>query len=169
MRQKFEIALAAYAEGGTIKSALKSAGMCSGDFYKFLAANPQDKARYYTVQEARADMMVDEAYELSTDSEIDPRRARVQSEIRLKIAATYDRARFGDRVDVNVRGQVDMVAAIADARARINRPATDPARIIEAQCVDVAAPLAIGASATVSDAIGDFAPVADSDRQTIFD
>lgn len=140
MREKFELVLARYAEGGTLLSALKAAQFRHADFYKFLADNPSDKARYYTVQESRADMMVDEAYEISTDDTKDHRRARVQAEIRLKIAATYDRARFGERVDVNVRGQVDMVAALAEAKARVLRPPRDPAQIIDAEYAVIAAP-----------------------------
>lgn len=169
MREKFEIALAAYAEGGTVKSALKSAGIASGDFYKYMASNPQDKARYYAVQEARADMMMDEAYALSTDDEKDPRRARVQAEIRMKIAATYDRARFGDRVDVNVRGQVDMIAALADARARVTRPTTDPAPVIAADYVEITDAFTIGAPATASDASGDMVPMKQAQSPNIFD
>lgn len=168
MREKFELVLARYAEGGTLKTAMREARTNPAAFYAFLAANPSDKTRYYTVQEARADMMFDECYELSTDAEIDPRRMRAAADIRMKIGAAYHRERFGERVDVNVSGQVDMVAALAEAKARILRPLCDPAQIVDAEYTAIPAPNAFEASDMQSDARGEPGAVGEFPAPDIF-
>lgn len=145
-----EAALAAYAEGGTLKTAVKGAGLCQADFYGFLRNRPDVKSRYYAIQQDRADMMIDEAYEISTDDEIDPRRARVQAETRIKIAGKFDRARFGEHVDVNHTATIDLGAALAAAKSRVALPQRDLATLPSQQVIDVTPLPAMGATDTQS-------------------
>lgn len=133
MRDKVLAAIAMYAEGGSIGQHLDSLNMRRGDFYAFKRKNPDIHSLYLEVQEARADMMVDEAYLLGTDKELNPQVARVQAEIRLKIAAAFDRRRFGDRVAVDTEVKVSLLEAITMARTRALRPPCDPANIIDVE------------------------------------
>lgn len=119
-----------YAEGGTVKEHLNTHNIKHGHFYAYLRANPEVKSTYHDIQESRADMMVDETYGLDCS---DPRAARVKADIRLKIAALYDRRRFGDRIDLNVTGQVDITGALTEAQTRSLRPMRDLANVSDAQ------------------------------------
>jgi hypothetical protein len=125
-------ALEQYAEGGTIGEHLDQLNMRRGDFYAYLRANPAIKNAYHDIQAARADMMVDETYGLDC---ADPRSARVKAEIRLKIAALYDRPRFGDRVALDVQ-TVDLTGALAEARTRTLRPPCDLVNVSDAQVIE---------------------------------
>ena len=137
MRDKVLAALAVYNEGGTIGAALDAQNLRRGDFYKFKAENPDIEDLYVRVQQARADMMIDEAYSLSTADMPDPRAARVKADIRIKIAGLYDRARFGDKVTLEHDAGPNVLAAIAAAKDRIARPLRDLGNVIEAQHVEV--------------------------------
>ena len=87
-------------------------------FYTFLDDNPEIMAKHQAIKRHRADMMVDEALEIGTDNTVDPRRARVQIDSRLKIASYYDRQQYGERIDLNVHNHVDLIEAIAEADGR---------------------------------------------------
>ncbi len=97
-------------------------------FYRALRENPDLKQAYHDVQAGRADMMYDEAYAISTDANLDPRHARVASDIRMKMAAAFDRQRFGERIDMTLSGHVDLTAALLEAR---NRASLQPPRDLE--------------------------------------
>lgn len=43
---------------------------------------------------------------------------------------------YGDRIDVNVSGHIDIGSALEEAKARVMRPMRDLPRIIDAQVVD---------------------------------
>lgn len=139
IRDKVLEAFNKYAEGGTIGRALDDLGLCRRDFYRALRQEPSLQEEYLSIQKGRADMMVDEAYAISTDSVADPKRARVQADIRLKIAGNYDRARFGEKVDINMNGQVDITAALLEARNRTGRPAGDLIAAPITQAIEVQA------------------------------
>lgn len=141
-----------YAEGGTIAAAIDAhPHLKRGDFYLALRRNPDLKRLYHEVQTARADMMVDEAYQLSTDNSKNPQLARVQAEIRLKIAAFFDRPRFGDNLALQVEQTVSVAGALQAARARSLRPPTDRSAIKDAQVTDVAALPSPGSTDTQSE------------------
>jgi hypothetical protein len=125
IRDKILNALTQFAEGMTIRRAIGEQKISNLQFYQGLEAHPDLKVLYHQIQEYRADAMVDEAYELSTDENITPQQARERSQIRLKIAGLYDRKRFGERVDLSVSGQVDITAALLEARNRTGRPGSD--------------------------------------------
>ncbi|MBS4046558.1 MAG: hypothetical protein KG075_09480 [Alphaproteobacteria bacterium] len=128
-----------YAEGGTIKRAVGEQKISNLQFYQGLDAHQDLKALYYQIQAYRADMMADEAYELSTDTSITPQQARERASIRLKIAGLYDRSRFGEKVDITMTGQVDITAALLEARNRSGRPVSDLVSTAVPQVLDVLA------------------------------
>lgn len=140
MRERVEACLATYAEGGSIDGARKMHGLSGTDFYGALRQYPELRAKYHDIQADRADMMIDEAYQHGSNPELHPGTARVMVETRVKIAALYDRRRFGERVDINVTQVPDIAGALADARARLAlRHARDPLDISDAQVVEPAA------------------------------
>lgn len=135
-RQAFEI----YSEGGTIVAALQKVRMKHRDFYAALRRDPELKREYLEIQEARADMMADENYALASADKIDdPRSARVQAEVRFKLAGFYDRRRFGERVQVEMEAGPSLTAALAAARGRLALPASNLAAGALSQPIDVEA------------------------------
>lgn len=113
-----------------IRTALNLKGR---DFYQLLREEPALKERYYSIQQDRADMMFDEAYQIGTDNDKDPRIARVQADIRMKIGAAYDRKRFGEKIGVELDAGPNLVEALQAARKRIALPLCDPAPTLEAE------------------------------------
>lgn len=128
MRDKVLAVLETYSAGGTLKAALKAHALHPHSFYTFLDDNPEIMAKHQAIKRHRADMMVDEAYEIGTDENAEPRRARVQIDSRIKIAGFYDRQQFGEKIDLTVHNHVDLSAALLEAR---NRALPQPLRNLE--------------------------------------
>ncbi len=142
MRDKVLKVFEIYAEGGSVGMALDSVGLMRGSFYKHLRENPEIRQIYEDIQRSKADMIVDEAYEISLDKSANPRLARVQAEIRLKIAAAYDRKKFGDKLAVEHDAGPNLAAAIAEAKGRALLPPRDPGQITDAEYTEIPAPKA---------------------------
>lgn len=126
MRNRVLAFFAVYAEGGTAREARDACGITGTDFYKTLRQNPDLDELYREIQRNRADMMVDEAYALSTDTSILPQAARERSAIRVKIAGLYDRKRFGDKIAVEVETGPSLTLAIEAARRRADAALQPP-------------------------------------------
>jgi peptide deformylase len=141
MRDKVLKMFETYAEGGSLGLALDKIGLSRMAFYKAMRDDPSLKSLYYDIQASRADMMYDESYKISEDvltvEGTDPRSARVAADIRMRIAAAFDRDRFGDNVKVTHAGQVDISGALLEARNRSLRPARDLPTISDAQYVEL--------------------------------
>jgi hypothetical protein len=116
---------------------MKAVGMDFNVFYKTLRQEPDLKALYHEIQEARADMMVDECYKLGTDKEADPKRARVSAEILLKIAGKYDAKRFGEKMNIELGGTVSIQEALSEAAARVLPPQRDLKEITDAEYTEI--------------------------------
>lgn len=152
MSQAASQAIEIYAEGGSIHDARNAAGISGRDFYAALRADPQLQQRYYDTQTQRADMMVDEAYQISGDNEKPPGVARVQAEIKLKIAAAFDRKRFGEKVDMTIDQTLSVAGALEAAKARSLRPRRDLASIPDGEVTEIAQLLPPQATDKKSDA-----------------
>ena len=127
-----------YSEGGSINAAIDAFNMKHSDFYRIKRENPDLQALYLEIQKARADMMYDEAYGISEDVmnpelKTDPRNARVAADIRMKIAAAFDRDRFGDNVKVNIAGTIDLTGALIEAKQRASLPGRNLDTITDAE------------------------------------
>jgi hypothetical protein len=146
MRDKVLKLFETYAEGGSLGHALDKIGLSRMAFYKALRDDPSLKTLYYDIQASRADMMYDESYKISEDvltvEGTDPRSARVAADIRMKIAAAFDRDRFGDNVKVTHAGQIDISGALLEAKNRSLRPARDLQTISDAQYIELPSLLA---------------------------
>lgn len=136
MREKLLEVLKIYREGGTRRNAQKVAGMGTHDFYDTLRANPDLEELYYTIQKDKADDLVDEALEVSMDDVAEPKRARVQIDGKMKIAAVYDRKRFGQQVDLTLDQRISIAAPLAAAKARL-RPLRDLGRATDAEVIEI--------------------------------
>lgn len=133
LRNKVLAFFAIYAEGGTAKDAREQCSLTGTDFYKTLRQDAELETLYREIQRNRADMMVDEAYALSTDTTILPQAARERSAIRVKIAGLYDRKRYGDKIQLEVDTGPSLTAAIDAARRRALQPPCDLAEPLEVE------------------------------------
>ena len=151
------------AEGGSVAPAIDSTGLKRGLFYKFLRENPDLQQLYYEIQRSKADAIVDEAYQISMNDKADPRLARVQAEIRLKIAATYDRQRFGDKIAVEHDAGPNLMEALEAAKSRALLPPRDPGKVTDAEYTEIPAPKAAEPSDKQSEVSPDKAEPGDVD------
>lgn len=146
MRNKVLRAFELYSEGGSIGKHLDTVGLSRRDFYRTKRNDHELSAIYLEIQEARADMMVDEAYELGSDTSLDPRAMRAMVEVRVKIAGMFDRKRFGDKIAVEHEIRPNLVAAIESGRSRAALPSRDLHPIIDVQAIDITPMLASSAT-----------------------
>lgn len=132
MKSKVRQALAIYQEGGTVKQACGQIGISWVTFYAAMNSDPALEAEYRGVQKNRADMYVDEAYFILTDTGTEPKRVRAVVDGLVKLAGLYDRSRFGERVQVDVNHQLDFAGAFARVRERL-QPLRDLGVITDAK------------------------------------
>lgn len=136
MREKVLAVLAQYAEGGTLKAALKAQRVHNKDFYTLLRDDADVRQKYDFIKEYRGDIYEDEIYETATDKRADPRRARVKIDGLRTLAGFANPARYGTQ-RVEVTGQIDLTAALTDAQRSLLRPGCDLDAIPYTDCTDI--------------------------------
>lgn len=134
-RERVIRTLELFAEGGSVQDHMKACGVNSRTFYGIVYKDNELDALYKEMKRGRADMNIDECYKISMNQELDSKRARVQAEILMKLAAFYDRPQYGEKVDVTVDQRVSVSAALSAARARALKPVRDLAGVIDAEIV----------------------------------
>ena len=129
--------LARLAAGELIKDALAANGL-SSDMLRECKADPVRRAEWDEAREQSADAFMDQALEMANNSHADPAHARVKIDT-LKWAARIRNPRhYSDKVQVDVRHDVDLTQIISAAQARL--AAASAGRIIEGQVLRAALP-----------------------------
>lgn len=123
---------ARYAKGEKIIDIFAALGIKSGDFYELKSRCPELATKYDAAREARTELLMDETITIS-DEDKDSSRARNRIQARQFLASKLNRKTFGEQVDVNVSGQIDLRAALSEARARVFRPQRDLEQVIDAE------------------------------------
>ena len=121
--------------GSTLKNALATRDMTAQAFARILHGDKSAAAAYARAAELRADLLADEIISIA-DGDEDPAKVRNQIQARQWLASKLNAKRYGDRIDLNVTQTVDIGATLAEARARLVRPARDQLDVIDAQVVD---------------------------------
>lgn len=128
--QQIDFILEKYSQGEGLRRAIADMGLTAAIFYRFLRENPDYATAYTQAREVRGEMMVDKAFEVA-NSDDNPMKVRTQVDL-YKWYASKVVKEYGDRIDVNVAGQVDIRAAIEDGRKRFeNRRVIDVTHIVE--------------------------------------
>ncbi len=104
--------------GKTLKNAMEDEGVSPPLFFRYLKEHPSAEEAYNLAQQARSEIIVDEILEIA-DTEADPQRARVRVEARKWYASKMIPKKYGDRIDLNVSGTVDINAALLEAKQRV--------------------------------------------------
>ena len=112
------------AEGASLASACRDAGVSSSAFRAWVRSDAALASRYADARADQADALADEIITIA-DTEPDAIRARVRVEARRWVAAKLRPQVYGDRVDLHVQGSVDLRAVLAGAEERRIRPACD--------------------------------------------
>jgi hypothetical protein len=105
-------------EGQATLPLLAAIGANWGEFWRALDSDPLLAAEYSRARERKADTFADDIVEIA-DNDEDPQRARNRIDARKWVASKLQPRTYGDRIDMNVQGQVDLVGILADARRRM--------------------------------------------------
>lgn len=116
-------ALAMASEGHRLKEIRDALSIDSHVWYDERRDWPEWARKFDEARLTGMHELVDELLEVS-QSEPDVQRARLYSDNVRWMASKLVPATYGDRVEMNVTGQVDLVAAMAEAKARLTPSVT---------------------------------------------
>lgn len=117
----------------TLKKLFEKHGIGATKFFRLTRENPNLGMAYAHAQHSRAEMQVDEINEIA-DTETDANRARVRIDARKWVASKLKPEKFGDRIDLNVNGTVDIRGALAEAAKRA--ALSNHSDIVDAQVIE---------------------------------
>lgn len=119
-----EAVLDALAGGERVADVADAIGCSTAALYRFKRATPAFARGWDEAMVASCDVEMDHIREMAVDKNLDGTRARAR-EVSFKILAWYVArrapAKYGDRVEVNMRGQLDMGAILLAADERLLR------------------------------------------------
>ncbi len=120
--------------GLTMRAALDKVGTTYTSLYRFRDADPTRRTMLARARQDGAFALVDQALAI-VDDELDPQRARVRAELRLKVAGKFNQAELGDKVDLTVAVASDPAALHLEGmrRARLMR---DQPALLESQPIE---------------------------------
>lgn len=127
-KERVESVLSEYAEGVPIENSIRSIGMSSRDFYRYLDLNPSVETEYRTIQRNIADKLIASCLELAArepENMFDVAGIKVRAAVRMKIAGFFDRKRYGERITTEHEVGPDLLAAIGAAKQRVALSARD--------------------------------------------
>ncbi len=78
-----------------------------------------------------SEAIIEQALQIA-DTEDDAKKAKNRIDIRTWIASKYNRARFGDKIDIDVRQTIDISESLALAVSRMRSIGTGDSKLIEA-------------------------------------
>ena len=124
-----------YVEGRALVECLKINGLSKVYFYSLISTYPFLESIYLRAQMARSESFADEIVDIA-DTEVDSNRARNRIDARKWFASKIMPSKYGDRLELHVQGQLDLAAAMAEARSR-TLPNSDPRQVIDAEVQDI--------------------------------
>lgn len=133
-REQEQRALDLIASGETLTSALQSIGVSPYYWHQHMQ-DADAFARYARARIQQAHAMADKAVVAAQTIE-DVQRAKLLSDVYKWRASKGAPADYGDRIDVNVQGRVDIGTTLLEARNRV-RPVSDQRDVIDAQVIDI--------------------------------
>jgi hypothetical protein len=134
--------------GESLTVIAQSWDIAPGRFKRWIAADDERMAEYELAERMLADQLAHEALSIadgdmpleSVDEDGNPvaqhdnARDKLRIDTRLKLAAQWDRDKYGARIDTKITGQIDFAAMIEAGRARV-RTITPEADITDVEPV----------------------------------
>jgi hypothetical protein len=105
-------------EGKTIREIARSVSLNCGQIYQHSAENAPFQTLFSRAQAEGLELWADEIKESAAEFE-DVQRARLHSDNLKWLLARKLAHKYGDRLNVDVQGSVDLVGVLADARRRL--------------------------------------------------
>ncbi len=122
-----------YASGKTLQTIEKQKGIPSRrTIARWRIERPEFGKLYDTALLAYSECIIEEALSIA-DTEEDSKKAKNRIDIRTWIASKYNRARFGDKLDVQHNVQIDVGPALTSALGRMKQVGTGLPPLIEAK------------------------------------
>lgn len=90
-----------------------------GTFYNYINADSARLNKYILARETYADSIVDEIVEIADEKNTDPSAVRNRIAARQWAASKLKPKTYGDKLDIDVKGQIDVQAAVLAGRRRI--------------------------------------------------
>lgn len=109
--------LADVSAGEAIRNSLAARSVNPRVFYGFLARDDEAAKRYARAREAGLCRMSDRIEEIADDAELDPNDKRVRIDARKWLLTKLMPKVYGDRVDMNHGGSVNVILSPADVGA----------------------------------------------------
>lgn len=101
-----------------LSKALEGHDVSMAAFYKRIESVPSLKEEYERARVCVVEFHVQELVDIS-DNDPDPQRARNRIDVRKWLASKLASSQYGDKLELNIHGQVDIRGALEEARARV--------------------------------------------------
>lgn len=131
--EKTRRAIELIAAGRTIQSASEETGVPLGMFHWVVSRVSELTTLYAQAKETRAELSADEIIEIADNATLDPQQARNMIDARKWRAAKQHSRVYGDRVDVQFSGQINVLEILDQAKLRSIR---DLAPIVDAEVIE---------------------------------
>lgn len=123
-----------YYDGLTLKQCYEKHGVSRSSFYKYCHENPLFEESLARARQSLIHEEIEEAKEIA-DTEEDAAKARNRIDIRKFRASKLLASVYGDQLNLNINGQIDIAAALAEGKRRV-LPVSDQSNISDAELVE---------------------------------
>jgi hypothetical protein len=117
-QEEVDIVLHYLADGYTLKKCSQVVGKDSGRLRKLISKYPKLNEQYEAARLLGLDAMADRLQDIHEQIE-DTHKARLASENAKWLLSRLNSRKYGDKLDVNVSGTIDLMAAIQSGRERM--------------------------------------------------
>lgn len=133
---KAKLVVDSLASGKTMEDSAQAAGVHLSTVREWFVRDVQFHTACLRAREFAADLSVDNLERIA-ESEPDVNRARLRCDNIKWRASKHNPKVYGDRIDVNHSGNIDISAALNEASQRALRPIRDLQNIEDAQLVEI--------------------------------
>lgn len=133
VESEIELALDLAAEGRSIQYIAKALGLHVSTFGRYRDRNPEFAALFTRAREDGYDALADQLLEIAEDVD-DVQRGRLKSDNLKWLISKRKPKEYGEKIDVNMTGQVSVKSALDEARNRI--PIRYPENYDDAQVIE---------------------------------
>lgn len=105
--------------GGMLKDACREVSLTTSVFSEIMAGDSELASSYDQARRTRADLDVDDMIRIADDTSRNPQQAKNAIDARKFRASKQYASLYGDRIDVNVSGTVNIAETLTMARARL--------------------------------------------------
>lgn len=108
-------------------------GMDAHKFFDILTLYPDVHQKYHSAQKIKSELLIEEIIHIA-DTEPDVQRSTIMVNTRKWYASKMIPNKYGDKIEVNVSGSIDLNQAIMDAKQRVEK--IEDAQIVSEEKID---------------------------------